>query len=37
MVRVLQQRYGLHKREDAETRTDGQSATVDPEQVGFAW
>jgi DNA repair photolyase len=37
MVRVLQQRYGLHKREDAETRTDGQAATVDPEQVGFAW
>ena len=37
MVRVLQQRYGLTKREDAAgagARAEGPSA---PEQVGFAW
>jgi DNA repair photolyase len=44
MVRVLQQRYGLTKREDAEdaegAKTSNAAAavpTVDPEQVGFAW
>jgi len=36
MVRVLQQRYGLTKREDAEERT-SEKETTDPEQVGFAW
>jgi DNA repair photolyase len=37
MVRVLQRRYGLTKREDAEGAKADEHATVDPEQVGFAW
>ncbi len=38
MVRVLQQRYGLTKREDAEDADDANEMVVkDPEQVGFAW
>jgi DNA repair photolyase len=39
MVRVLQDRYGLTRRGEAE-RIEGRQpepATVDPEQVGFAW
>jgi hypothetical protein len=40
MVRVLQERYGLTKREDAGETNDageGLAPTIDPEQVGFAW
>jgi DNA repair photolyase len=39
MVRVLQDRYGLTKRPDAEgsDARRPEPATVDPEQVGFAW
>src|SRR5436190_17897563 len=38
MVRMLQQRYGLSKREDPGGQDDQESAVaVDPEQVGFAW
>jgi DNA repair photolyase len=36
MVRVLQQRYGLTRREDAEAAAE-VATTIDPEQVGFAW
>ncbi len=37
LVRLLQARYGLTKREEAD-RTEGSGPTiVDPEQVGFAW
>jgi hypothetical protein len=38
MVRVLQQRYGLTKREDAEDKDrPAEIETSEPEQVGFAW
>src|SRR4029450_3767229 len=37
MVRVLQDRYGLSRRENAETKEDEPPKAVDPEQVGFAW
>jgi DNA repair photolyase len=43
MVRVLQDRYGLAKREDAEDAGEAKDAEAqrepasDPEQVGFAW
>jgi hypothetical protein len=37
MVRVLQQRYGLEKRAEAQEKTDAPPTIVDPEQVGFAW
>jgi len=43
MVGVLQQRYGLSRREDADGAKDAETAsaehpaTFDPEQVGFAW
>ena len=37
MVRVLQDRYGLTRREDADTEQDSVPASVDPEQVGFAF
>jgi DNA repair photolyase len=37
MVRVLQQRYGLARREDAGTEPTPVPAPADPEQVGFAW
>ena len=37
MVSALQSRYGLRKREDAETARDGWDPPADPEQVGFAW
>jgi DNA repair photolyase len=36
MVRVLQERYGLIRREDANGPPE-RAAPVDPEQVGFAW
>jgi DNA repair photolyase len=36
MVRMLQNRYGLTKREDADDGTE-DSRTADYEQVGFAW
>jgi hypothetical protein len=36
MVRVLQERYGLKRREDA-TRGEVTEETTEPEQVGFAW
>jgi DNA repair photolyase len=36
MVRVLQERYGLAKREDREARPQPDEA-MDPEQAGFAW
>jgi DNA repair photolyase len=36
MVRVLQERYGLKRREDA-TRGDVMEETTGPEQVRFAW
>jgi len=41
MVRLLQQRYGIAKREDAthDTGADGPAPPehAEPEQVGFAW
>jgi DNA repair photolyase len=37
MVRVLQQRYGVDRREEAEHADVEQPKTIDPEQVGFAW
>jgi len=38
MVRLLQERYGLMRREDAATvRQPEPPADVEPEQVGFAW
>jgi DNA repair photolyase len=38
MVRVLQERYGLTRREDAdEPPSPGQPTINEPEQVGFAW
>jgi DNA repair photolyase len=36
MVRVLQERYGLAKREDKEGSAES-GAAVEPEQVGFRW
>jgi DNA repair photolyase len=35
MIRLLQERYGLSKREDAEERN--PAGDTDPTQVGFAW
>ena len=38
MVRVLQERYGLTKREDGEERGPAEAALPpEPEQVGFRW
>jgi DNA repair photolyase len=37
MVRMLQQRYGLSKREAPDDQPEAPAPTVDPEQVGFAW
>jgi DNA repair photolyase len=38
MVRVLQQRYGLTKREEAKSKEMPEAAEIgEPEQVGFAW
>jgi DNA repair photolyase len=37
MVRLLQERYGLSKREEPDGEPAPPVAPVDPEQVGFAW
>jgi DNA repair photolyase len=37
MVRALQQRYGLTRREDANNRDTTETDVKEPEQVGFAW
>lgn len=37
MVRVLQQRYGLTKREDTDGSAKAADANAEPEQVGFRW
>jgi DNA repair photolyase len=37
MVRALQQRYGLTRREDANDRDTTETDVKEPEQVGFAW
>ena len=37
MVRVLQQRYGLTRREDADGKEKPDTAQPEAEQVGFAW
>jgi DNA repair photolyase len=37
MVRMLQQRYGLDKREDAKDSDVKSDASPEPEQVGFRW
>jgi DNA repair photolyase len=37
MVRALQQRYGLHKRKEADAEHASEAASPDAEQVGFAW
>jgi DNA repair photolyase len=37
MVRLLQQRYGISKREDANHHAKPAEQTMEPEQVGFRW
>jgi len=37
MVRTLQQRYGVTRREDAQQTRSESNTSVEPEQVGFAW
>ena len=37
MVRVLQDRYGLNKRKDADAEHASREASSESEQVGFAW
>ncbi len=37
MVRALQQRYGLTRREEAGAKETADTEPRDPEQVGFAW
>jgi DNA repair photolyase len=37
MVRVLQERYGLRKRKDADAEETSAAALHETEQVGFAW
>jgi hypothetical protein len=37
MVRVLQDRYGLRKRQDADAEHPSAAAPEETEQVGFAW
>ena len=37
MVRVLQERYGLTKRQDEPHEPPASEAELEPEQVGFAW
>jgi DNA repair photolyase len=37
MVRTLQQRYGVNKREEAQQTPFEPNASAEPEQVGFAW
>jgi DNA repair photolyase len=37
MVRTLQQRYDVSRREEAQKPSSESNATMEPEQVGFAW
>jgi len=37
MVRMLQRRYGVNKREEAQQTPSESNASAEPEQVGFAW
>jgi DNA repair photolyase len=37
MVKVLQERYGLRKRKDADAEHEAAAAPPESEQVGFAW
>ncbi len=37
MVRTLQQRYGVTKREEAQRSRSNRTRSGEPEQVGFAW
>jgi hypothetical protein len=37
MVRVLQDRYGLRKRKEADAEHMSAAAPQETEQVGFAW
>jgi hypothetical protein len=37
MVRVLQERYGLRKRKEADAEHLPAAASHETEQVGFAW
>jgi hypothetical protein len=37
MVRVLQERYGLHNRKEADAEHTSAPASPETEQVGFAW
>jgi DNA repair photolyase len=37
MVRTLQQRYDVSRREEAQKPSSEPNAPVEPEQVGFAW
>ena len=37
MVRVLQERYGMARREDAAGSAPEEPAVDEPEQVGFRW
>jgi hypothetical protein len=37
MVKVLQARYGLHKRDGASAARDEATSVHEPEQVGFAF
>jgi DNA repair photolyase len=37
MVRVLQQRYGMHTRKEADAEHTSAAAVPESEQVGFAW
>ena len=37
MVRVLQERYGLQKRKEANAEHGSREAPLESEQVGFAW
>ncbi len=37
MVRVLQERYGLQRRQDADVESGPAGDAAEPEQVGFSW
>jgi len=37
MVRVLQERYGLHRRTEAPVERPAAAVSPESEQVGFAW
>jgi DNA repair photolyase len=37
MVRVLQERYGLRRREGANVENEAEQREAEPEQVGFSW